>query len=102
MRHGPIGAEDLVSRAMEELAVLLARLKTAYEAKNIDNITMHATTIRNISNHIGMDQLAKVAETVITLADSHDAASLAAVTARLHRLGECSLLAVWDISDVYT
>ena len=99
MRLGPIAAEDLISRTMEDLAVLLAQAGRAYEAGELNAVMVHAGRISEQAHHIGMTKLARVAGDVITLAHSQDGAALAAVVERLSRLGEKSLMAVWDLQQ---
>ena len=47
-----------------------------------------------------MTTLARVARDVLRPAPSHDAAALGATLARLVRIGERSLMAVWDLQDL--
>lgn len=99
MRLGPIAAEDLISRTMEDLAVLLAQVSRAYDAHDLDAVIGYAKRIGEQAQHIGMTKLARVAGDVLTLASRADAAALAAVVRRLARLGEKSLMAVWDLQQ---
>jgi hypothetical protein len=99
MRLGPVGAEDLISRTMEDLAVMLARIGRAYQAVDLAELARTAADIRQHAAHIGMTKLARVAADVEDLARGKDSATLAAVVDRLSRLGERSLMAVWDLQE---
>ena len=100
VRLGPVGADDMISRAMEDLAVMLSRMNKAYRTGRMRDLRDIATTIEKTAASIGMISLGQVAQDVQDLSISLDATSLAATTARLTRIGESSLMAVWEISDV--
>jgi hypothetical protein len=53
-----------------------------------------------LADKIGMVTLARVAQDVGLCAGRSDAAALAATLARLTRIGDRSLSAVWDLQDV--
>lgn len=99
MRLGPVAAEDLISRTMEDLAVMLARVGRAYMGADLAQLARSAADIRQHAAHIGMTKLARVAADVEALAQARDSAALAAVVDRLSRLGERSLMAVWDLQE---
>jgi hypothetical protein len=98
--HGPTVAEDLISRAMEELAVLLAKVNRVYQKGDLANVRSVAMNISGISEQVGMSVLSNVACDVTGLTERNDGPALAATTARLTRLGERTLMAVWDIQDL--
>lgn len=99
-RLGPVATDDLISNAMEELAVAFARIQRAYGGGRMDDLQECALAVEKLANSVGMTTLSKVAEDVAALCGTHDSASLGATTARLVRVGEMSLMAVWDLSDV--
>ncbi|AJE45241.1 hypothetical protein P73_0526 [Celeribacter indicus] len=94
---GPAGAEGVISRAMEELAVRLARVETCFRKAQFDEMQRAARSMIAISEQIGMVTVAQVAGDVSALALGDDGAALAACVERLMRIGENSLLAVWDL-----
>ena len=49
---------------------------------------------------LGMGRLAQVAQDVVAAALAGDAAARAATLARLERVGDRSLHAIWDLQDV--
>ncbi len=93
---GPEAGEAVVTRALEELAVRLARLGRAQSAGDIDALHRTARGMAAIAEQLGMEALARAARDACACAAAGDAVALAAVLARLDRLGERSLLAVWD------
>lgn len=94
---GTTGADGVVSRAMEELAVRLAKVESAYKKGNLEELHRSARSMVAISDQIGMMSFAMVASDVSTLAQTEDSTALAACVDRLMRIGENSLLAVWDL-----
>jgi hypothetical protein len=97
---GAVAAEDMISRAMEELAVRLAKIKKCYAARQMDELQSVARSIATIGDQVGMSMLSSVAQDVHTLAQKNDGTALAATTARLARLGENTLMTIWDIQDL--
>jgi len=99
-RLGPISAENVISCAMEELAVRLSRISKAYKAGNLDDVRRIADSLGTIADQVGMPVLGRVAANVADLCLCNDGAALAATMSRLIRLGEKSLMAVWDLQDL--
>ncbi|EKE74177.1 hypothetical protein [Celeribacter baekdonensis] len=94
---GASGADGVVSRAMEELAVRLAKVESSYRKSQFEDLQRAARSMVAISEQIGMVSFARVASDVNELALSDDGTALAACVERLMRIGENSLLAVWDL-----
>lgn len=99
-RLGPNGAEDLISRTMEELAVQLAKLNRNYRAGRLAEVRRVAQVVASLAEEIGMYIVSRVAKDVSSLSTLNDGAALAATVARLGRVGESSLMAVWDIQGL--
>ena len=93
--HG--GADGVVSRAMEELAVRLAKVDSSFKKGELEDMQRAARSMIAISEQIGMVTFARVAGDVSRLAFEEEDAALAACVERLMRIGENSLLAVWDL-----
>lgn len=94
---GPEQADDLVCRALEELALRLAQLGHAYREGRNKDLHKGARLLAAIADQLGMSTTAQVARDVTRCLDMADPVALAAVVARLLRSGERSLLAVWDV-----
>ncbi len=99
-RLGPRGADDFVSRAMEELAVQLAKVHKGHHRGARNETAAAAAKIAGVAAHVGMAGLARVAGDVEQLAALNDTVALGASVARLARVGESSLMTVWDLQDL--
>ena len=94
---GTSGADGVVTRAMEELAVRLAKVDSCQRKGELEELRRAARSMIAISEQIGMVTFAQVAKSVSVLATTGDGTALAANVERLMRIGENSLLAVWDL-----
>jgi len=97
---GDVSAEDIVCRAMEELAVRLAQTERFYRESRRVEMRKSARSISAIAEQIGMQMLARVAGHVRHCIDEGDETALAAVLARLIRAGERSLSEIWELQDL--
>jgi len=97
---GEAGAEDVVCRALEELAVRLSHTERCYRDASMKEMRKSARSLIAISEQIGMQLLAKVARDVTCCIDEGDRIALAATLSRLLRIGERSLSEVWDLQDL--
>lgn len=97
---GAAAAEDIVCRAMEELAQRLTRCDSQYHAADMKGLRKNTRSLVAIADQVGMFTLSKVASDVTACIDRQDDVALAATLSRLIRIGERSLTAVWDLHDV--
>lgn len=97
---GEIAAEDIVCRAMEELALRLAHCERLYRNEEWSELRKSSRSLIAIADQIGMSKLARVANDVTNCIDDKDTAALAATLGRLLRIGEGSLTAIWDLQDL--
>ncbi len=97
---GHAGAEDVVCRAMEELALRMAHCDRLYRAGDMVELRKSSRSLVSIADQIGMNVVAKVAADVTQCIDSGDHVALGATLARLMRTGEGSLTAIWDLQDI--
>lgn len=97
---GEANAEDVVCRAVEELAVRMARCEKHWRAGNWLSLRKDVRSLVAIADQIGMTRLSRVALDVTTAIDNSDAVAAAATLTRLLRVGERSLTAVWDLQDM--
>ncbi|MFP4450911.1 MAG: hypothetical protein ACLFP0_08295 [Rhodosalinus sp.] len=93
---GPEAAGAVVTRALEELAVRLARLGRLRRQGDMAYLRKTARGLAAIADELGMAALARVALDVTACIDAGDDVALAAVLSRLERLGERSLPAIRD------
>lgn len=97
---GESQAEEIICRAMEELAVRLAQMERAYAAGQQALLGKGARSLVAIADQVGMTGLAHVARDVALCAERGDATALGATLARLMRISDRSLTAVWDQADL--
>lgn len=97
---GEVSAEDVVCRAIEELAVRLSHCERLWRQRDQEQLRKSARSLIAISDQIGMNTLARVADDVTCAVDAGDAVALGATLFRLLRIGERSLTAVWDLQDL--
>lgn len=97
--HGEAGAESLLCDALEELAFGLARVEKQRLAGNYSGVAKTARSLEEVARVVGLAALADVATDVRACAARAEPASLAATTARLNRIGNNSLSAIWDPHD---
>ena len=85
-----------IGAAMEDLAILLQEARVAWDMADLPALRMRGLGIQGLADRLGMTLLTQVAGDIIALCGSRDDAALAATVARLLRVGEHSLFAVWD------
>ncbi len=97
---GEASAEDVVCRAIEELAVRLTHCERLWRQQDSDGLRKTTRSLIAISEQIGMTALARVAGDVTDVIDNGDSSAIGATLFRLLRVGERSLSAVWDLQDL--
>jgi len=100
MQLGEAGAEDVVCRAIEELAVRLSHCERLWRRDDIDGLRKCARSLIAIAEQVGMNTLARVADDVTIAIDTCDQVATSATLTRLIRIGARSLTAVWDLQDL--
>ncbi|WP_297615244.1 hypothetical protein [uncultured Roseicyclus sp.] len=99
-RLGEQRAEAEVAYALDRLATLLdqiAPLKQTGDHRALE--TLLAALVRD-ARMIGMATLAQAGRHVLDCLESGDTVALAATLARLERVGDRSIHAIWDLEDV--
>lgn len=97
---GEVGAEDVVCRAMEELALRMAHCDRLYRTRDRAGLRKAVHALVAIADQIGMGVVSQVAQDVILCIDRDEEIALAATLSRLIRVGERSLSAIWEIQDI--
>lgn len=97
---GEAGAEQVVIRAMEELNRRLMEIQRFVDAGDQAALVRSARLLIKVAEQIGMTSLARVAADVLRVVMRGDPAAEAATLARLMRIGDRSLTAVWDLRDM--
>lgn len=97
LQLGEAGAQNVVTRAMEDLTQRLTDADQMY--RNSEFLALRKTIRATVAvaEQIGMGALANRARDVVECIDAGDPVALAAVLARLMRTGERSLNAVCDL-----
>lgn len=97
---GPMGAESVLCRAMEEIARRLGTLSEPHIAGQWGELSRRARSLSAIAAPVGMTKLSRISADVAACAARCEAPALAATLARLERVGHRSLAAVWDLRDI--
>jgi hypothetical protein len=96
---GDAEAEAAVADALARIATLIGDLDWLIAATHPSLLRLCLESLARDADMIGMTTLAHVAEAAADCLDRDDAARSAAL-ARLRRIGERSILAVWDLDDM--
>lgn len=99
-QFGDPGAEDIICRAVEALSARMAKCQRLYRAGRPEDMRRNLRSQIVISDQIGLVSLAEAARHVQACLDRQDGVALAATLARLLRIGDRSLSAVWDLRDL--
>ena len=100
VRLGYKKAEAAICAAMEDIAVLLQYSGNLQRSGDMDSLQLTVRQIEGLAERTGMVALASVAANVGQLTQRGDQNALAATVARMRRLGEQSLIAIWDREDL--
>lgn len=99
LQLGESGAEDVVCRALKELAARLEHAGRLYLEGRFADMRKCARSLIAIADQIGMQHLARVAGDVTYCIDAGNPNALAATFARLLRIGERSLCEIWEVPE---
>lgn len=91
--HGLAGAQVAL---LEDLARWLYHFDASRRAGDCDALAARAEGVARLAAGLGMTTLAEVADAATGLCRSGPSPAAAAVSARLTRVGEQSLVAAWD------
>lgn len=94
----PGGVTRHMEDAIEDMVVSLAAIEASWAAGEFKRLERSLADVIDLSKRTGLPDVAFVAETAQGLVDGFDDVALAAVIARLVRVGETSLAALLDIS----
>ncbi|MBM3605026.1 MAG: hypothetical protein FJX25_09785 [Alphaproteobacteria bacterium] len=93
---GETAAQHVISLALEQLASALGQVDAALDRGDGAQAVAHAERMSRLSWQIGLLSLAGVAMDLGSTVERGDHAALAAIRARLMRVGNRSLTAIWD------
>ncbi|MCV6593552.1 MAG: hypothetical protein OIF48_11405 [Silicimonas sp.] len=84
--------------SVEEMVVYLAAVEASWSAGEFKRLSSSLDAIARLTDRIGLKDVASVAGQAIELVDRKDEVALAAVVARLVRVGEASLATLLEYS----
>lgn len=97
---GETAAQNVIGLALEQLASALTATDQAIKQDDLAAAVGHADRLARLAWQIGLLSLAGVAMDLGGCAERRDLASLAAVRARLMRVGNRSLTEIWDRAGI--
>ncbi len=97
---GPYATEDLVCRAMEDIALGLKQVHDGAARGTTAELRASLDALALTAEQIGLTTMARIARDVAQCIDDGDPVAEAATLARLVRSGERSLAALWDLQGV--
>lgn len=89
-------ADEVVARAVDDVAMRLSDCEQHFAAGDTAGLRKAVRPLGGIAEQIGMSMLARVARDLLLTLDRGDAVAVAAVLSRLSRVGDRSLVAIWD------
>lgn len=96
---GTASAEQIVTRALAELAVTMAGLSTQVREHDLTEVARQLRRLQRMSENLGMISLGHVAADARACLEVGDSTSFMAVWARLMRIAERSLACDKDLLD---
>jgi hypothetical protein len=93
---GETSAQHVIGLALEQLAAALTAVEGALNDNDLAQAAAHAERMSRLAWQIGLLSLAGVAMDLGSTAERGDVPALAAIRARLLRVGNRSLTAIWD------
>ena len=96
---GTAAAEQVVTRALSEIALTMAGLAEQVRTRNLHDLHRQLRKLQRMAQHLGMVSLGQIAAEVRLCLDRGDPTAFAAVWARLIRIAERSLATDKDLLD---
>ena len=89
-------AEDFFFDTVEDIAQAIGRIEQCLETDDFRSMYRVADRVREMASRAGFMKLAHVAADLQTVITTSNHIALTAISLRLMRVGEQSLLAMWD------
>lgn len=96
---GTVQAEQVVTRALGELALTMSGLATQVRARDLHDLGRQLRRLQRMSEQLGMISLSQVAGDLRLCLDQADSTAFSAVWARLLRVAERSLVVDKDLLE---
>lgn len=97
---GEDGADNVLCRAMEEMAVRVKQSEKLYREKNTTELRKTVHSLIAIAEQVGLQTLALVSKDVVNCIDAADWVALGATFSRLIRSSDQSLTAIWELEGI--
>lgn len=97
---GTSAAEQMVTRALGELALAMAGIAAQVKAQQLADLSRQLKKLQRMAENLGMISLGLVAQDVRICLDRADPTAFTAVWARLLRVAERSLASDKDFADI--
>ena len=97
---GEVRAEHEVAQTLQSISEQVQSLVAFDSGGRPEDMVLKVRALAVAASKIGMATLARVAQDVLTCIAQRDRVALAATRARLIRVGERSIHAIWDLEDV--
>lgn len=94
---GEAGAERMIGRSLEDIAVRLNTVERAQREGNFEKARAAAREMALIADYAGFASLARVAKDAMRVIECGDPAARGAVLSRLVRVGESTLMPACDM-----
>ncbi|MEL6641919.1 MAG: hypothetical protein AAFP98_11515 [Pseudomonadota bacterium] len=95
--HTCTQAEDMICRALEDIATRLDRLQAARAATAFEQMDSPARRIAVIAGGLGLIDVARASAHLRVAADTGNAVAVAATLARLERSFDAGISAIWSV-----
>ncbi|SHJ55017.1 hypothetical protein SAMN05444000_11024 [Shimia gijangensis] len=93
-------AQDVLCRAVEEIAARLEYVSVRFGLQELPEMRKSTRSLLAIADQVGLDTLTMVADDVLDCIDNGDLVALSATHDRLLRVGQNSLTEIWDMQDI--
>ncbi|WP_240768985.1 hypothetical protein [Paracoccus liaowanqingii] len=93
---GETAAQNVIGLALEQLAGTLVAVQEALEREDLTQAATQSDRLSRLAWQIGLLSLAGVAMDLGSMAERGDLPAVAAIGARLARVGNQSLTEIWD------
>jgi hypothetical protein len=96
---GTSAAEQVVTRALAELAMAMSGLSDRVRARDMSDLGRQLRRLQRMAEQLGLVSLGHVAGDVRQCLEKGDSTAFSAVWARMLRVAECSLAAEKGLAD---
>lgn len=97
---GESAAQNVIGLALEQLAQTLTAIEAAWQSGDRAATAEQAERLSRLSWQVGLLSLAGVAMDLGLAIERRNEVAMAAIHARLLRVGNRSLTAIWDVTDL--